>query len=444
MSPVYATRITCPNCQNQFQTLVEQIIDVRVDPNAKVRLLNGLINVASCPQCGMGGLLNLPFLYHDPENELALVYMPMEAGQDNVERQKAIGQLTQQTMDNLPPEERKGYLLQPQEFFSLENLIKKVLEVDGITSEMIEAREEKANFLRDMVEVATDEEALETLIRDNEERIDEDLLQMVMANRRMVEAMEEQKEALEILDTLYDKLIEITAAGQNLSKRQSALNALRENPSQEKLLELLIQSSDEKTRETLIVIGLPLVDYRFFRSLTNRIESTTEEEERAYLEELRREVLDIREQVERQTQEFYEQRVNFLQDLLASDDPMWLARYRYREVDQAFLEVLRGMLENVQQQGNQEILEKLKKIWDIAADILQEQQPPALLLLNRLMSVEEDEEIDELLMENEDLLSTDLLEYAETVEQNLREDEQTEMADRLVHVMAKIREHIQE
>ncbi len=441
---IYATRITCPNCQNQFQTLVEQIVDVRVDPNAKTRLLNGLINIASCPHCGAGGLLNLPFLYHDPENELALIYMPMEAGRDNVERQKAIGQLTQQTMDNLPPEERKAYLLQPQEFFSLENLIQKVLEVDGITPEMIEARQEKAQLLRDMIEVATDEEALEALIRENEDRIDEDLLQMALANRRMVEAIEEQEEAVEILDTLYNKLVETTPAGQKISRRQSALNALREEPSREKLLELLIQFPDDKTRETLVIIGLPLVDYRFFRALTDAIESTTDDEERAHLEELRREILDIRERVERQTQEFYEKRMDFLQDLLASDDPMWLARYRYREIDQAFLEVLRGMLENAQKQGKQAFLEKLKKIWDIAVDILQEQQPPALLLLDQLMTIEEEEEIDELLVENEDLLSADLLTYAEDIEQNLREDERTELADRLVRVMAKIRERIQE
>ena len=91
MSRVLLARVTCPGCQNQFQTPVEQVLDVRADPSAKVRMLNGLVNATICPHCGMRGALNLPFLYHDPDKELALVYMPMGAGRDDLERQQAIG-----------------------------------------------------------------------------------------------------------------------------------------------------------------------------------------------------------------------------------------------------------------------------------------------------------------------------------------------------------------
>ena len=80
MSQVFVARITCPSCQNQFQAPVEQVLDVSNDPSARMRVLNGLVNVAGCPHCGMRVALSLPFLYHDPEKELALVYMPMEAG----------------------------------------------------------------------------------------------------------------------------------------------------------------------------------------------------------------------------------------------------------------------------------------------------------------------------------------------------------------------------
>ena len=45
MSQVMLARVTCPNCSNQFQAPVEQILDVGTDPNAKMRVLNGLVNV---------------------------------------------------------------------------------------------------------------------------------------------------------------------------------------------------------------------------------------------------------------------------------------------------------------------------------------------------------------------------------------------------------------
>ena len=57
MPQTMVARITCPSCQNQFQMPLEQIVDVRANPGAKARVLNGLINVAACPHCGAAGPL---------------------------------------------------------------------------------------------------------------------------------------------------------------------------------------------------------------------------------------------------------------------------------------------------------------------------------------------------------------------------------------------------
>ena len=96
MPQTVVARVTCPSCNNQYQSPMEQILDVREDPNAKMRVLNGVVNVAKCPHCGVRGTLSIPFLYHDPDKELALVYVPMGAGLDNLERQRIIGQYTTQ------------------------------------------------------------------------------------------------------------------------------------------------------------------------------------------------------------------------------------------------------------------------------------------------------------------------------------------------------------
>ena len=74
------TSINCPNCRTPFTAPVQQIIDAQADPEAKSMLLSGQLNMVVCPSCGFRGALNTPFLYHDAELELALVYMPMELG----------------------------------------------------------------------------------------------------------------------------------------------------------------------------------------------------------------------------------------------------------------------------------------------------------------------------------------------------------------------------
>ena len=120
MPPRYLATVTCPSCGTRFQTPVQQVLDVRVDADAASRVLSGGVNVAVCPSCGTGGALNLPFIYHDPEKEIALLYLPVESGPGMVERQKVAGRLTRQLMDAMAPEERKGYLLQPETFISME------------------------------------------------------------------------------------------------------------------------------------------------------------------------------------------------------------------------------------------------------------------------------------------------------------------------------------
>jgi hypothetical protein len=237
-------RVTCPNCHNLFQTPVEQILDVRADPGAKMRLFNGLVNVAVCPHCKTGGALNLPFLYHDPDKELALIYMPMEAGRSDLERQQAIGQFTSAVMDSLPPEERKMYLLQPQIFLTLENLTNKVLEADGVTPEMIEEQKARTELLRRLLD-ATSDEVLEAMIEENDASIDADFLRVVAMNLEMAQATG-RAAAVQRLMALRDTLLELSSAGQAAQARGEMLEALQAQPIGEKLLDLLIQAPDER------------------------------------------------------------------------------------------------------------------------------------------------------------------------------------------------------
>lgn len=437
MAQVLVARVTCPNCQQRFDTPIEQVLDVRLDPSAKMRLLNGMVNQAICPHCGMRGALNLPFLYHDPEKQLALVYMPMEAGRDHLERQMAIGKFAQAVMDSLPAEERKAYLLQPQVFLTPETLINKVLEAEGITPEMLEQQKAKAMLLQRFLDAETDE-ALDELIKAHDAEIDANLLRMVIVNAQIARERRDAQ-TLQRFTKLYDKLLTLSTEGKAVSARSEIVEVFRQEPTREKLLELLIQTSDRQAREALILLGRPLLDYPFFQSLTARIEATTDPEEQERLKGLRQEILEIRDRIDAEVEAVHMRRAELLRELLASDNPEKLARYHFAELDDAFLNVLRANMEQAAQAGNQEALNALRRIWELIRRLLEEATPPALRLLNRLMMAKDDEEIERVLQANRGLVTQRMVEALQGVEANMREAGETESADHMARVLQKAR-----
>ena len=87
------TQITCPSCNTMIAGEVHQIVDVGLQPELKEMLLNGNMNIVECPTCGAATRVGMPMLYHDPANELFMVYMPMEMNLSHTEQQEQIGQM---------------------------------------------------------------------------------------------------------------------------------------------------------------------------------------------------------------------------------------------------------------------------------------------------------------------------------------------------------------
>ena len=112
--------VTCPNCQAQFTIPIHSIVDGQ-DPVLKSALLQGRLNVAQCPQCGLTDLLNAPLLYYDQEKELALVFAPNNLQLRGADQEKVIGNLTNTLINSLPAEERKFYLFNPKQFLTMES-----------------------------------------------------------------------------------------------------------------------------------------------------------------------------------------------------------------------------------------------------------------------------------------------------------------------------------
>jgi len=420
MAQPLVARVTCPSCQNPFQTPVERILDVKTDPNAKSRILSGLVNVAVCPQCHTQGSLNLPFLYHDSEKELALVYMPMGAASGDLQQQQTIGKLTSEVMDSLPAEERKGYLFQPQVFLTMEGLIKRVLEADGVTEEMLEEQQAKADLLQRLID-APSESVLEAMIKENDSAIDATVLRLLSYNLQIMQSTR-QIESVQKLMAVRAKLLDHSSEGRKAKARAEVLQVFRDEPTREKLLELLTAASDSETCEVLIASGIGLLDYTFFQALSALIEKTTDDDEKKRMTELRKEVLKIRDEIQAAVRAEQESRASLLRDLLLSSDPEALARQRFSELDEVFLSVLASSLRDARAAKSEDAIKALTRIEQVITRLIAESIPPEIRLFNHLMEIEEPTEVERLVRDNRKLVDRRMVAFLEQITESMGDD----------------------
>jgi hypothetical protein len=436
MPQQYYATVTCSACGTKFQTPIEQILDVRIDPEAKRRLLNGNVNLTACPACGAVARLNLPFVYHDPEKEVVLLYLPIESGRSEVERQKYAGNLTRQLMDSLPSEERKGYLFQTETFINMETLIRRVLELEGVTEEDMEHTQKQQEFFRNLVQASP--EMWDTMIGEHEDLIDESLFTMLNYTMQ-VAAMsgQEESEDFQRLEELVDYLVENHPLGQALGKRTEVVQPFLENPSRETLIEALSQAPDEESVNMLIQTGLPLMDYAFFQALVREIDSAETEEEKKHLTKIRRKILDVRDQVAEAQENQARERATLLRRLLSTEEPLKMARSHRSELDELFFLVLRSELEEAREDQNESYREALEQVGQTVERVVEEDMPPELILVRRLLFARNDEELEQTLKNNREMLQTRFFNVLESLEQSSRERGDEESAEHLARIKAK-------
>lgn len=437
------TSLNCPSCRAPFTAPVQQIVDAQSNPEAKSRLLSGQLNMIVCPQCGAQGVLNTPFIYHDAELELALVYVPMELDATEVERQKLIGDMTNRLMQSLPPESRKGYLLQPRTFLTVESLIDALLEKDDATRELVETQRRKLDLLDQLRDLdPQDGLVMAGFVGTNDEELDEAFFQMldilIGVGGSQGDAVEHAK-----LSQHRDTLLEKSTTGQRIRAQQAAIEALAADPTRETLVEQLIAADELAVREALVTVGRQLLDYAFFQSLTARIdaaESAGDGESRDRLIALRKEVQEIRDQVDARAMAVLDARARLLRDISVAEDPEELLVRHLHEIDDAFLGILSTNIQQAESEGRTDLVKQLRTIGDLAIQVLTAYAPPEIQLINRLASAENNEQVRKVLEDERDHLDQDFLQMVEQAALELEQSGRQENAARLRYAADQIKE----
>jgi hypothetical protein len=426
------TRINCPNCRQPIVADIEQLFDVAQDPSAKQRLLSGAYNQIQCPNCGYQGSVATPIVYHDPEKELLLTFVPPDFGMSRDDQERMIGAQINQVVNKLPQEKRKGYLLRPQPALTMQGLVERILEADGITREMIQAQQQRLNLLQRLATAS--EEARAEIIKQEDENIDGELFTLL---NRLAETsmMSGDQESARQLAALQQSLVQNSTFGHELQSQaqevEAAMASLREmgqELTREKLLDLLIKAPNETRLNALVSMARPGMDYQFFQMLSDRIDRARGDG-RTRLVELRERLLELTRQVDQQMEARANQSRQLLNSLLQSENIAEDTLQVLPGIDEFFLQELNAVLEAARKKGDLEQVGKLQQIVDV---IQQASQPPAeVALIEELLEAPDDQTRRKIMENNQEKITPEFLDALTNLVAQVESSEDKALADRL-------------
>jgi hypothetical protein len=428
------TQVSCPNCRQPVVADVDQLFDVNADPSAKQRLLSGAFNLIQCKTCGYQGNLSTILVYHDPEKELLLTFVPPEIGLPRNEQERVIGGLINQVINKLPQEKRKGYLLNPQTALTMQGLVERVLEADGITREMIQAQQQRLSLLQRLASVA-DEAARIEMIKQEDALLDQDFFMLLSRLGETALASGDRESARQLAE-LQKSLISNSTYGRQLQTQskeiETALADLQsagKDLTREKMLELVIHAPNETRLSALVGLARPLLDYAFFQLLSERIDRARADG-RARLVDLRAQLLEMTQEIDKQVETQRKQVRQLINAILQAPNMEEALSKALSAVDEVFEQEIESMLQESRDQGDLDRSGKLQKI----IEILQKASapPPEMALIEDYLDVADDEKRKQFLQDHSDQIDEGFMELLANLTVQTGAGQDKELAERVM------------
>jgi len=439
------TQTSCPSCKQPVIVDIEQVFDMAKDKLAKQKLLSNASNLIQCPSCGYQGMVAVPIIYHDPKKEMLLTFFPPDLHTPINEREKQIGPFINQIMNDLPQEERKAYLLQPQSMLTYQTLIEKILEADGITKEMLKAQQEQIQLLEKLI--TTPKEERQVIFEKEKGTIDINFFSILS---RIVESAGTQGDgkSQQSLLELQAQLFEQTEIGKQLfsqaQETESAIKALqdasKDGLTREKLLELLVKADTDIKLSTTASFARAGLDYGFFQLLSGQIESEKEETKKQELTSLREKLLKITEEIDKRLQEEMAKSRQLLEKILTSEKIEKEMQDNLASVNEFFIQLLQSELSKARKAGDLERIQKLER----AMIVIEKASAPAeeMQLLEKFLDFTDTDDLERLIKENSEAINQDFLSLLNNVVNQIQQQkDQPELQEKVKVIYKAVLRH---
>lgn len=440
------TQITCPNCGTPYVADIYQVVDVGRQPQLKEMLLSGQLNFAVCPNCGAGGRIATPLLYHDPAHDLFMIHIPQEMPLDQVRREELVGRLAQQVINQTPMEKRRGYMLQPQTMLTMQSFMERVWETEGVTPDMLARQQKQVELLRTLATASPDVQ--DYLIKERGREIDETFFGILRAQIEATSQMEDSNLVNELLN-LQAKLMTGTEVGRKLEKQQIALHALsrdakRENGLTPKLLaqHIIANEADDSLVNAIALTGRGAMNYEFFTRLTEEVEKREKAGDKVGAQRLGRvrdQLLELQKEMQEATQQVLREAQATLDEILNADNLEESIAVNMGRIDDAFMHVLEARQIHAEQSGHRDEQEKLRRIQEIIITRIQGETPPEIKLLTQLVSAQSKEERDRLIAGAPELISDELVKVVDMLLDQAENAGQTDLARKLEEIRPELK-----
>jgi len=403
------------------------------EPYLKDDLLSGRLNVVRCPACGSQGHLGTPLLYHDPGKELCLCLIPLELQLKAEAQERLVGTLTNALMDSLPPDERRAYMFQPETHLTMQSFLEAILLADGITPEMLDAQARRVKLVQELLE-AGDEERLTDIVKGHHDELDYEFYLVLTG---MMESAREAGDEVTTrrLSRLRERLLILTGGPVDAYPEPWP-----EDMSREAMIQELLKTPGKRL-PFLVEVNRPAFDYAFFLTLTDQIESarragdTTRKEQ---LQRLRDRLVDLTMEIDRRVEEAVQQALSLLRQILESDDPKQVIRENLNRVDDLFLAILASNVVEARAQGNRDVAEVLDGLYGYILSQLEEQLPPDIRLLNRLLRIPDAGQRARVMKAEKGLVTQGFLELVRALREDAQQAGETELSARLAVLVGEV------
>lgn len=444
------TQVTCPNCHTSYPAQVFQLLDVGQEPELIEYILSGQLNMAVCPNCGAGGQISTPLVYHDPAHELFMTFVPAEMNMDHIQREQIIGSMVRQIMDATPQEKRRAYMLQPQTVLTYQTFIENILETQGITKEMIARQRKQSEMLGKLANA--DSDVRDYLIKENMSLFDQDFFAMLQQYIDMASQMNEDEQMVK-LTNLRAKLMVMTPAGKEIEKRQIALHAFSRDAkaqgggvSAELLLKhILINQDDDGVIDALVMTGQDALRYEFFRQFSDEIEKREQAGDLVSaqrLTEVRTRLVAMYDALRERSNQLMAEAGETLKLILAAEDMKTAVMENSDRLDDAFMYFLLTRLNQAEEGINAEQLPQLRQLQETIAAVADSQVPLEIRLLNQMLEAPTDADRAQIVDENPQLVTEEMLQVLDAVQQQVEQQGQADILEKVMTCKALIRERL--
>jgi len=439
------TQTSCPTCRQPVVVDIQQVFDMGKDPLAKQKILSNISNFLQCPSCGYQGMLAVPIIYHDPDKELLLTFFPPDLNTPVNEQEKQIGPLINRIMNGIPQEKRKAYLLQPQNMFTFQTLIEKILEEDGITKEMIADQQKRIDLLDKLIKIP--KENRPAIFEQEKEIIDINFFSILSRIVESAMAQGDDNSQKPLLDLQKD-LFENTVVGQELfsqaKETNSAIKSLQEASkdglTRETLLEILEKAPSETQLSTVASLARSGLDYGFFQLLSEKIDSTQDKSKKQELTQLREKLLQITQEIDKQYQEHVNEAKQLLEKIISVEKIEEELEKNFHAVNDFFIQVVQAELSVARKNGDLDRIQKLERIMII----IEKASAPAeeIKFFENLLEFKDKDDLDRLISENSVNINQAFLDLMNNiVNQVQKQNNQPELSEKVRTVYKAVLKH---